>query len=87
MEEKEFKICEKKSEKKNSIWPNGHDRKIGTIEPRYNDVRVFLSEYECICDDDLAFIYGAIKKYGTNPEYLDDLRIYIKEIADYIGKR
>jgi hypothetical protein len=74
-------------EKKINIWPENYDRKIGTIEPRYNVSKVFLSKDVCICDDDLAFIYGAIKKYGTDPKYLNDFRIYIKEIAEYIGRR
>lgn len=86
MEEKEF--CAVKTAKKStSVFPESYERKMGTVEPRYNDARVTLSSDERICDDDLAFIYGAIKKYGTDPKYLEDLRIYIKEIANYIGKR
>jgi hypothetical protein len=46
-----------------------------------------LTENDCICDDVLAFIYGAIKKYGTDKEYLEDLRVYIKEMANDIGKQ
>lgn len=71
---------------KNNSWREKKTRIMGTIEPRYNDSKVFLSADECICDDDLAFIYGAIKKYGTEPKYIDDLRDYIIEIAEYIGK-
>lgn len=68
------------------FWKEMKNRKMGTVEPRYNDSRVILTENDCICDDVLAFIYGAIKKYGTDKEYLDDLRIYIKEMAKDIGK-
>ena len=86
MEEKG--VCAVKTAKKStSVFPESYERKMGTVEPRYNDARVTLTSDDCICDDDLAFIYGAIKKYGTDPQYLEDLRIYIKEIANYIGKR
>jgi hypothetical protein len=70
-----------------NFWKEMKNRKMGTVEPRYNDSRVMLTENDCICDDVLAFIYGAIKKYGTDKEYLEDLRVYIKEMANDIGKQ
>lgn len=60
--------------------------KIGTVEPRYNDVRFTLTEENSIQDDALAFIYGAIKKYGHNPEYYEELKEYIIKETEYIGK-
>ncbi len=88
MKEKEFyAVTAMSGSRNNSVFPDGYNRKMGTVEPRYNDTKVMLTSDDCICDDDLAFIYGAIKKYGTDPEYLEDLRIYITKIADYIGKR
>ena len=58
-------------------------RVIGTIEPRWTDETPI--EGGMIKDTPLAFIYGAIKKYGNNPKCFDDLRDYIKWIADEIG--
>jgi hypothetical protein len=77
----------KKKDMETDFWKEMKNRKMGTVEPRYNDSRVMLTENDCICDDVLAFIYGAIKKYGTDKEYLEDLRVYIKEMANDIGKK
>ena len=63
-----------------------HKTYIGTIEPRYNDSRVFLNDDKYICDDALAFIYGAIKKYGTDKNALTDLKAYISYMATRINK-
>ena len=60
--------------------------KLGTVEPRYNDVKVNIPENEYLCDDALAFIYGAIKKYGTSPSFLTELKEYIIKEAKYIGE-
>lgn len=60
-------------------------RKMGTIEPRYNDEKVSIAEDKCLCDDALAFIYGAIKKYGTSEACLGELKEYILKEASYIG--
>lgn len=62
-------------------------RKMGTIEPRYNDEKVSIGEDEYLCDDALAFIYGAIKKYGTSEACLGELKEYILKEANYIGKQ
>ena len=60
---------------------------IGTIEPRWNDSKVVLTENEYLADDALAFIYGAIKKYGTDPKALEDLKSYIGYMATKIGEK
>ena len=60
-------------------------RIIGTIEPDWINEREFIGDG--IKDDDLAFIYGAIKKYGSFPEYYPDLKEYILKIAQKIGER
>ena len=60
---------------------------IGTIEPRWNDSKVVLTENERLADDTLAFIYGAIKKYGTDPKALEDLKTYISYMATRIGEK
>lgn len=65
----------------------GPVRKMGTIEPRYNDEKVSINEDEYLCDDALAFIYGAIKKYGTSEACLGELKEYILKEATYIGKQ
>jgi hypothetical protein len=44
--------------------------KLGTVEPDYNNK---LSE------DNVAFIAGAIKKYGGNSAYNDSLVIYLNQ--------
>ena len=62
-------------------------KNLGTIEPRYNDTKVVIDIDESICDDTLAFIYGAIKKYGTRKECLEGLKDYIKTMADKIGEK
>jgi len=54
-------------------------RVIGTIEPDWNNDREFCGPG--IADEALAFIFGAIKKYGSYPECYHDLRLYILEIA------
>ena len=59
---------------------NEKQAKIGTVEPRRNDADMFLDDEEIIEDDSLAFIYGAIKKYGTEIKYRDDLLRYIRTI-------
>ena len=60
---------------------------IGTIEPRWNDSKFVLIENEYLADDALAFIYGAIKKYGTDPKALEDLKSYIGYMATKIGEK
>ena len=60
-------------------------KNMGTVEPRFNDTRVFLSDDTFICDEPLAFIYGAIKKYGTDKAYLEALKEYIIKIAKTIN--
>lgn len=54
---------------------------LGTIEPRYNDKKVQVNE-KGIQDDRLAFIYGAIKKYGHRPECTGDLLAYIRSMVE-----
>ena len=66
---------------------DGSARKMGTIEPRYNDEKVSIAKDKYLCDDSLAFIYGAIKKYGTSEAYLGELKEYILKEATYIGKQ
>lgn len=61
-------------------------KKLGTIEPRYDDERVRITSNNPINDETLGFIYGAIKKYGTDSEYNDALREYISEIVNFICK-
>ena len=46
-----------------------------------------LTENERLADDTLAFIYGAIKKYGTDPKALEDLKNYISYMATRIGEK
>lgn len=58
---------------------------MGTVEPRYGDDKVNISD-NFIKDDALAFIYGAIKKYGNNPKYFDVLKDYIINEAKYINE-
>ena len=48
--------------------------KLGTIEPKYTDLHPLVG---CIEDDQLAFIYGAIAKYGTHKELVPELKEYI----------
>lgn len=57
---------------------------MGTVEPRYNDL--YKIQGYGITDDSLAFIYGAIKKYGSNKEELPELKAYILETAKHIGE-
>ena len=49
-----------------------NENKMGTVEPIYNDGELHIK------DETLAFIYGAIKKYGNNEKLYDKLRGYIK---------
>ena len=63
--------------------------KIGTVEPKYTD----LYRMEGVIEDKaLAFIYGAIAKYGTqrdilyDQEKLDSLKEYIAKQVENIGK-
>ena len=58
--------------------------KLGTVEPRWNDARMNIPENEYLCDDALAFIYGAIKKYGTSKSFIKELKEYIIEEAQNI---
>jgi len=58
-------------------------KKMGTVEPRYTDKYNIVGGE--IKDTALGFIYGAIKKYGGDLQYVDDLKIYIKMMADRIG--
>ena len=60
---------------------------IGTVEPRWKDSpeHPILGD-GTIHDDALAFIYGAIKKYGSHEEYNESLKKYIIKEAEYIGK-
>lgn len=51
--------------------------KLGTIEPKYTDLRPLVG---CIEDDTLAFIYGAIAKYGTHQEFVPEVKEYILKI-------
>jgi hypothetical protein len=53
---------------------------MGTVEPRYNDLQIILDEDRSIVDDGIAFIYGAIKKYGYRPNCIEELKEYIKGI-------
>lgn len=63
--------------------------KIGTVEPKYTDLYPMQGVIE---DKALAFIYGAIAKYGTergilyDQERLDSLKEYILKQAENIGK-
>lgn len=60
--------------------------KMGTIEPRYTDINNPICGSGVIEDDALAFIYGAIKKYGAYKELVPELKEYIKEIVERIEK-
>jgi hypothetical protein len=51
-------------------------RIMGTVEPDYKDLDSRLEA--------LAFIKGAIKKYGNNPACAEELRDYIIKMTDYI---
>lgn len=56
---------------------------IGTVEPKYTDLKPLVG---CIEDDTLAFIYGAIAKYGSNKETFPELKEYISKMIEKIGK-
>lgn len=60
--------------------------KMGTIEPRYTDINNPICGSGVIEDDALAFIYGAINKYGAYKELVPELKEYILKEAEYIGK-
>lgn len=47
------------------------EKKMETVEPVYNDGELNIK------DETLAFIYGAIKKYGNDEALYDELRGYI----------
>lgn len=69
------------------MYKNMKKMKMGTVEPRYNDENVKLTLLNGnIQDDALAFIYGAIKKYGQYPELFSELKDYIIKEAKYIGE-
>lgn len=57
--------------------------KIGTIEPKYTDLHPIVG---CIQDDTLAFIYGAIAKYGTSAAVVKGAEGH-KELKEYLQKR
>lgn len=63
--------------------------KIGTVEPKYTDLHPIQGVIE---DEALAFIYGAIAKYGTkseiryDAEFKESLKNYIQNQIGYIGK-
>lgn len=48
---------------------------MGTVEPIYNDGELHIK------DETLAFIYGAIKKYGNDVELYDGLKSYIARLV------
>lgn len=48
-------------------------RHMGTVEPSYG-------ENDFIADDTLAFIYGAIDKYGAYEDLVDEVCKYIVDI-------
>ena len=56
---------------------------IGTIEPKYTDLHPLVG---CIQDDSLAFIYGAIAKYGISAAVVKDAEGH-KELKEYLQKR
>ena len=56
---------------------------MGTVEPKYTDLRPMQNVIE---DDALAFIYGAIAKYGSNKETFPELKEYISKMIEHIGK-
>lgn len=78
------KLAEVITENKKEIL-DPETRVIGTIEPDWVNEREFCGDG--IKDDSLAFIYGAIKKYGSYPECYHDLKLYILEIAKGIGEK
>lgn len=61
-----------------SINESKEQRKIGTVEPEYlrDNVKEFSN------GDKIAFVYGAIKKYGRDEAFDDDLVRYIKDIVN-----
>lgn len=56
---------------------------MGTVEPKYTDLHPMQHVIE---DDALAFIYGAIAKYGSNKETFPELKEYISKMIEKIGK-
>jgi hypothetical protein len=59
---------------------------MGTVEPIYNDIKHPIEGSGVIEDDTIAFIYGAIKKYGAYKELVPELKEYIKNQVKNIGK-
>ena len=57
--------------------------KLDTVEPKYTDLHPLVG---CIEDDSLAFIYGAIAKYGTSAAVVKDTSSR-KELKEYLQKR
>lgn len=49
-------------------------KRIGTVEPIYKDGDLHIRNYK------LAYVYGAIKKYGNDVAYLDSLEDYIHRV-------
>ena len=58
---------------------------IGTVEPRSGDETVNIPD-NSIKDESLCFIYGAIKKYGSEECYTYNLREYIRNMLKYVGE-
>ena len=58
---------------------------MGTVEPRWTDEHPIIGGR--INDTPLAFIYGAIKKYGNDPQYFEDLKMYIRTMVEEIGDK
>lgn len=56
---------------------------MGTVEPKYTDLHPLKG---CIEDDQLAFIYGAIAKYGTSAAIVKDPEGH-KELKEYLQER
>ena len=53
---------------------------MGTVEPRWTDLNHPIEGSGVIEDDTIAFIYGAIKKYGAYKELVPELKEYIKKL-------
>ena len=68
------------------LYISGQTKKMGTVEPEYNDEEHVITSAGSIKDNALAFIYGAIKKYGQEPELFNELKEYIINETKYIGE-
>lgn len=55
---------------------------MGTVEPRWTDLNHPIEGSGVIEDDTIAFIYGAIKKYGAYKEQIPELKEYIKVLLN-----